>query len=56
MAIETKVGFATVSELERQLREYILIHTNQQGKYIGRVEYLTKYSELCDYLSEKNKK
>ena len=51
--LETRVGYATTSFLERETRKYIIANT-KNGKYIGDIKYIQILNELSSYNAAKN--
>ena len=46
---ETRVGYKTIDTLMEITKDYITAHT-VNGKYVGKVEYLTKYAQMYEYM------
>ena len=53
--LETKVGYATTSFLERETRKYVAANT-KNGEYIGDIKYIQILNELNSYNAAKNDK
>ena len=51
--IETKVGYATTSFLERETRKYIVANT-KNGEYVGDIKYIQILNELNSYNANKD--
>jgi hypothetical protein len=49
---ETRVGYATIDALLEATKDYITAHT-VNGQYTGKVEYLTKYQAMAEYMRRK---
>jgi hypothetical protein len=50
--LENKVGYRTTSFLEKELKDYINLHTievNGKYKYIGKSVYLEAYKSIKEY-------
>ena len=53
--LETRVGYATTSFLERETRKYIIANT-KNGQYIGDIKYIQILNELNSYNADKDDK
>ena len=51
MSLDWLVGKGALTVLREELREYIRVYTVDK-KYVGRLDYLQKYVELCKVLKE----
>jgi hypothetical protein len=50
-SMETRVGFLSMDTLRREIEEYITTFT-VNGKYCGKLDYLTKHKIIVEYLNQ----